>query len=351
MLDSKPGLLIAPDSFKGTFSAQEVAASISVGVRGEGVTAIQLPLADGGEGTCAVLVAAIGGELRTTVVSGPFGESVQAQWAILSTGDAVVEAAQAAGLTLAPPNRRDPIAASSRGVGELIAAAAHAGVARVLVAAGGTATIDGGDAAITALNDAALFPEIVVLCDTTVPWQHAATTFGPQKGADERIVQALQRRLATLARRAPRDPSAVPMSGAAGGLAGGLWAWREASLRSGADFVLNAVGFQAYLNQSATVITGEGRLDTQSLQGKITGVVARRALRAGITCHAVVGQHCLSAELSDQGGFHSVVVATDAAGLVKAGRSIAHTLVAHPVSAPRAAADDRLANRRSQPRV
>ena len=285
--------LVAPDSFKGTFSAGEVAHAIADGLRGAGREAVELPIADGGEGTMDALVHALGGELRSIIVSDPLDRPAEARFALLPDGSAVVEMAQASGLGLLAEDERDAWAASTRGTGELIAAAVEAGASRVLVTVGGSATTDGGAGALAALAEAGVRPELDVLCDVRTPFERAPRDFGPQKGADPATVKRLEQRLARLARKLDRDPRGEPMTGAAGGLSGGLWANYGARLRPGAAYVLDAIGFDVAMRASAFVVTGEGRLDSQTLQGKAVGEVATRCRQGGISCHAVVGHDAL----------------------------------------------------------
>jgi glycerate 2-kinase len=286
--------LVAPDSFKGTFSAREVAAAIAAGLRSAEREAVELPVADGGEGTMEVLVNALGGELRTATVSDPLGRPIEAAFALLPGGAAVVETAQASGLGLVDEGERDAWAASTRGTGELIVAAVEAGVEKVIVTVGGSATTDGGAGAIEALDEAGVRPPVMeVLCDVRVPFEDAPRIFAPQKGADPAMVKRLEQRLAKLAATFPRDPSGEPMTGAAGGLSGGLWAACSARLLPGAPYVLDAIGFDDLMRDSAFVVTGEGGLDDQTLQGKIVGEVATRCRQAGVTCHAIVGRNSL----------------------------------------------------------
>ena len=284
--------LVAPDSFKGTFSAAEVAAAVAAGLRDGGLDAVEMPVADGGEGTMDALLAALGGERRTARVSGPLGGPAEAEYALVDGGErAVVEMAQASGLTLVPEEERDAFAASTEGTGELIAAAAADGAREVIVTVGGSATTDGGAGALKALDAAGAAPKLTVVCDVRTPWEQAPRVFGPQKGAGPDTVKRLERRLARLAKAAPRDPRGVPMTGAAGGLAGGLWAHRGAALVPGAAFVLDTVGFDAAMRAARFVVTGEGRIDRQTLAGKIVFEVATRCRQAGVACHAVVGRN------------------------------------------------------------
>ena len=290
-------VLVAPDSFKGTFSAREVAAAIAEGLRETGREARELPVADGGEGTMDVLVSALGGDVRTVTASDPLGRPVEASFALLPDGSAVVEMAQASGLGLVAQDERDAWEASTRGTGELIAAAAEAGASPVVVTVGGSATTDGGAGALAALGEAGLdssaLPDIEVVCDVRVPFEDAPRIFAPQKGADPAMVGRLEERLDELAATLPRDPRGEPMTGCAGGLSGGLWAGLGAKLVPGAPYVLDAIGFDALMRESAFVVTGEGSLDEQTLQGKIVGEVATRCRQGGITCHAIVGRNQL----------------------------------------------------------
>ena len=320
---SRPAL-VAPDSFKGTLSAAEVAAAVAAGLRAGGRDAVELPIADGGEGTLDVLVGALGGEERTVTVSGPLGRPVAASFALLPDGaTAVVESARASGLGLVAENERDAYAASTRGTGELIVAAAEAGAERVLVSVGGSATTDGGAGAVAALDEAGVKPRIEVLCDVRTPWEDSARVFGPQKGADTATVKRLERRLADLAGKAPKDPRGQPMTGAAGGLAGGLWAFCGANLLPGAPYVLDAISFDAEMRASAFVVTGEGRLDRQTFQGKAAGEVATRARQGGVTCHAVVGRTDLDPFEARILDLQTVTEASTADALRDAGRALA----------------------------
>jgi glycerate 2-kinase len=282
--------LVAPDSFKGTFSAHEVAAAIATGLREAGRAAEELPVADGGEGTMEVLLAALGGERRTVEASDPIGRPVQASFALIDDGrTGIVETAQASGLDLVEEDERDAWSASTRGTGELIVAAVDAGAERVIVTVGGSAATDGGAGALEALADAGVQVELDVLCDVRTPFEQAARVFAPQKGADATVVKRLEGRLDTLASTFRRDPRGQPMTGAAGGLSGGLWGRHNARLRPGASYVLDAIGFDERMRAAAFVVTGEGRLDEQTLEGKIVGEVATRCRQKGVTCHAIVG--------------------------------------------------------------
>lgn len=316
-----PGLVVvAPDSFKGTFSATEVAAALARGLRAGGQEVVELPLADGGEGTMDALLVALGDEWRTAIVADPLGRPVGAAYGLLPDGSAIVESAQATGLGRVPEADRDAWAASTHGTGELIIAAVRAGASRVLVAVGGTASTDGGEGAVAALEEAGVEMELLVLCDVRTPWEDAPRVFGPQKGADPTTVARLERRLEELAARAPRNPTGVPMTGAGGGLAGGLWAFCGAELVPGAPFVVDAIGFDANLLMAALCVTGEGSLDDQTAAGKVVAEIATRCLAAGIPCHAVVGRNLLGPGAL---GLAGVVEAQTLEEIEAAGRDLA----------------------------
>jgi glycerate kinase len=292
----RPPIVLAPDSFKGTFRAAEVAAALERGLEATGWMADRCPVADGGEGTMEVLLLALGGETAAADAHDPLGRPVRAGFALVEDGGtAIVETAAASGLGLVAKDDRDPLAASTTGTGELIAAAVDAGAQVVLVGVGGSATTDGGAGAVAAIERAGGLrgARLVVLCDVRTPWERAAEVFGPQKGADPAMVRRLARRLRDRAGRLRKDPRGVPMTGAAGGLAGGLWAAFDAKLVSGATFVLDTLGFDARAHASRAVVTGEGRLDRQSLAGKAMGEVAVRCRQRGVPCHAIVGSDAL----------------------------------------------------------
>jgi glycerate kinase len=328
-------VLVAPDSFKGTFSAREVAAAVASGLGSAGREARELPVADGGEGTMEVLVDALGGEVRAVTVSDPLGRPVEAGFALLPDGSAVVEMAQASGLSLVDESDRDAWAASTRGTGELIVAAVEAGAPHVIVTVGGSATTDGGAGALEALSEAGLRAgeagpstpggrrlEMDVVCDVRVPFEDAPRVFGPQKGADLAMVKRLERRLDELATSFPRDPHGEPMTGCAGGLSGGLWAACGARLVPGAPYVLDAIGFDPLMRGSAFVVTGEGSLDEQTLEGKIVGEVATRCRQGGVACHAIVGRNRLDPFSERIIDLASVTEATTLEELAEAGRAL-----------------------------
>jgi glycerate 2-kinase len=270
-------LLAAPDKFRGTLTASEAAAAIAAGAERAGWTAAELPLADGGEGTLEVL----GGGNRRTVVTGPLGEPVEAAWQLTRDG-ALIEAARACGLTLAGGRERnDPLRATSRGVGELIAAAIAEGATQIVVTVGGVASTDGGAGATEAVPHPLRVP-LEVACDVDARFLEAAEVFAPQKGATPEQVQILRERLAKLV-----VPD-LPGSGAAGGLAGGLAAI-GARLLPGFDLVAGRVGLEEQLADADLVITGEGLLDATSFTGKVVGRVLERAHTAGKETLVIAG--------------------------------------------------------------
>jgi glycerate kinase len=274
-----------------------------------GAQADLCPAADGGEGTAAVLVEAWHGEMRTAPAHDPLGRAIEAQYGLVpARSTAIVEVAAASGLGLLDEGDRDPERASSAGTGELIAAAIGAGARRILVAAGGSASTDAGRGAIDAVEAAGGVGEakLEALCDTTVPFELAAEVFAPQKGASPEQVERLGSLLVAEAGALPRDPRGRPMTGAAGGLSGGLWAAFGAHLVLGATFVLGVVGFDRRLEDAGAVITGEGRLDAQSREGKLTGEIARRCRAAEVPCHAIAGEIALNPEDEARLGFASL---------------------------------------------
>jgi len=298
ILPERP-VLVAPDAFKGTLRASEVAGAIGRGLERAGLMPPDLcPVADGGEGTTDALLPALGGGTAAAPVHDPLGRELTAPFALLEGGGtALVEAAAASGLALVAPEERDAEAASTAGTGELICAAVDAGAAVVLVAVGGSATTDGGAGALAAIEAGGGLrgARLVVLCDVRVPWERAAAVFAPQKGADPAAVARLAARLDALGATFPRDPRGVPMTGCAGGLSGALWAAHDARLEPGAAWVLDALGFDARMRAARAVVTGEGRLDAQTLEGKLVGEIGQRTRQAGVPLHAIVGQDALDA--------------------------------------------------------
>jgi glycerate kinase len=263
--------LCCPDKFRGSLTAAEAAAAMAAGLRSQGIAARELPLADGGEGTLDVLLAARDGRRFTTRVTGPLGDPVDAGWGLLPDGTAVIEMALASGLALV--ERNDPLTADTKGTGELLVEAARRGATRAIVCVGGSASTDGGLGALEAMGFKLPF-EITVACDVETRYVDAAKVFGPQKGATGRDIETLTRRLQALDERL--GVGDLPGGGAAGGLAGGL-ASLGAQLRSGFDVVADAVGLDGALESVDLVVTGEGKLDASSLDGKVVGGVLRSA--------------------------------------------------------------------------
>ena len=319
-------IVIAPDSYKESLSALEVAQAVEAGFRQVFPDAdyVLVPVADGGEGTVDAMVAATGGRKETVTVSGPLGEPVEAFYGLTGEGDtAVIEMAAASGLALVPPDRRNPLLTSSRGTGELIRAALDAGARRFILGIGGSATNDGGAGMVQALGArlldlegreldgsggdlarleridvSALDPRLAecrieVACDVDNPLtgaRGASAVFGPQKGATPEMVQALDANLARFARIVERDlgvaVDAVPGAGAAGGMGAAMLAFFGATLKPGIEIVTAAVDLDDHVRDADLVITGEGRIDFQTVHGKTPIGVARVAKRHG---KAVIG--------------------------------------------------------------
>ena len=325
-------IVLAPDSFKGSLSAAQAAGAMAAGVRRARPDAevVLLPLADGGEGTVEALTLATGGRRETLRVMGPLGEPVEALWGWLGQDDAtaIVAMAAAAGLPLVPPGRRDPRRTTTHGVGELLRQALDGGAKRIIVGLGGSATNDGGAGAMQALGvrflDAAGEPlpppitggdltalaridasalreqfagvEIIIASDVTNPLLGpggAAAVYGPQKGADAAMVAeldaALEHYAAVMRRDLGRDVAGRPGAGAAGGLGAGLVAFLDARMQSGIDLVLDAARFEVRAAGADWLLTGEGRIDAQTLQGKAISGVLRRCRPLGLPAIAFGG--------------------------------------------------------------
>ena len=283
-------VLAAADKFKGTATAAQVCAAIGHACWDMGFDCTEIPLADGGEGTLDVL----GGANRTSIVTGPLGEPVEAEWRF-HRGTAVIEMSRASGLVLAGgPARNDPMAATTRGTGELIDAALTMGATKIIVCLGGSATTDGGYGALRAISAPARLRAIdfVVACDVDTMFTDAARVFAPQKGASSSQVAMLTKRLERLALDYSRDHgvdvTAIPGSGAAGGLAGGLAAL-GATLVPGFDIVAEETGFGEALEKADIVLTGEGRLDDTSFDGKVVGSVHDWCTNINTEVTAIVG--------------------------------------------------------------
>ena len=283
-------VLCCPDKFRGSLTAPEAAAAMCRGVERAGYDARPLPLADGGEGTLAAILGSREGTLHSTRVTGPDGRIVEAGWAALTDGTAIVEMARASGLALV--GRNDPLTASTYGTGELIAAAIAHGCRRVIVGVGGSATTDGGLGALDALGWTLHGADVEVACDVTTTFLDAPAIFGPQKGASPADVEVLEKRLRELARRFDAlhgvNVASLPGSGAAGGLAGGL-AVLGARIVNGFDVVAAATGFGAALEASSALITGEGKVDASTLTGKVVARVLDAARIAGRPAAVIAG--------------------------------------------------------------
>jgi glycerate kinase len=329
-------IVVAPDSYKGSLSALAVAEAMERGARAVFPEArvVKVPIADGGEGTVDALVAATGGRTLTAVVRGPLGTPVSARWGLLGDGaTAVVEMAAASGLPLVPPGRRDPRVTTTFGTGELVRAAVDAGVRRLVVGIGGSATNDGGagfaralgvrflDAAgaelpeggaalarLARVDPSGLDPrlattEVVVACDVDNPLtgpRGASAIYGPQKGATPEMVAELDAalaRFAEVARAATgRDVAGAAGAGAAGGLGAGLLFFTPARLRPGVEIVLETTGFDALVRDADLVLTGEGRTDAQTAMGKAPVGVAAAAKRHGVPVVCLSGGLAAGAE-------------------------------------------------------
>lgn len=283
-------MVAVPDKLRGTATAADAAAAIGRAAGAAGWECDEIPVADGGEGTLDVL----GGPNRTTVVSGPLGDDVEAAWRYGRT--AVVEMARASGIDLLEgPEANDAVAASTSGTGELIAAAIDAGCKRIIVGVGGSATTDGGLGALRALEPLSRLRgiELVVACDVRTLFVDASRVFAPQKGATPAQVEFLHRRLERLAQVYEDtygvDVRDVTGTGAAGGLAGGLLC-AGARLRPGFDVVADELDLDERIEAADLVVTGEGFLDEQSFEGKVVGAVAELALANGVPALAVVGE-------------------------------------------------------------
>ena len=319
-------IILAFDSFKGSLSAPRACAAA-----GEGLArlapppeVLACPLSDGGEGFAEALRLAAGGELLPVVVTGPLGEQVTAEIALLDGGrTAVIEAAQACGLQLVPPALRNPLHTTTFGVGEMLAAAIAAGAQRLVVGLGGSATNDGGLGLLAALGwqflDARgqglppvgaslalvqqIMPgrscetsEVIVACDVTNPLygpHGAAATFAPQKGAAPEEVAALDAGMQHFAARCAAflgsDFAATPGAGAAGGLGFALLAFLHAHYRSGAELAISLSRLDVSLRDANLCITGEGQTDAQTAYGKLPAVVAARCRQAGVPCVCLSG--------------------------------------------------------------
>jgi glycerate 2-kinase len=322
-------VIIAPDSFKESLSALEVANAIEKGFRDIFPEAeyVKIPMADGGEGTVQSLVDATGGRIMKTEVTGPLGDRVQAFFGVLGDGKtAVIEMAAASGLHLVPSEKRNPLVTTTRGTGELILSALNEGAEHIIIGIGGSATNDGGAGMIQALGGCLLdrhgqeiglgggslseladidlsgldvrlkHVKIEVACDVDNPLtgpKGASAVFGPQKGATPEMVATLDKNLQHYAdvieRVLGKQVKDIPGAGAAGGLGAGLLAFLEAELKRGVEIVLETVKFHERIQDASLVITGEGRIDGQTIFGKTPIGVAKAAKRYNIPVIAIAG--------------------------------------------------------------
>jgi len=322
-------IVVAPQSFKGSLTAREVAAAIERGIRRvvPHAAVVILPMADGGEGTVDAMVFSTGGRFVACEVTGPLGDKVVANWGILGDGvTAVLEMASASGLILVSPEKRNPLVATTYGTGQMIRAALDAGCRRLIIGIGGSATNDGGagmaqalgaqlkdhdglelaqgGAALARLNsidvtgmDSRLKEcRITIASDVTNTLcgaEGASWVYGPQKGATEDMCRQLDKALENYAAVIKKDLGIdimdMPGAGAAGGLGAGLAAFLGAELVSGIDIVSEAVGLAEHLRGAALVFTGEGRLDSQTMFGKAVAGVTARAKEAGIPVVVLTG--------------------------------------------------------------
>ena len=322
-------VVIAPQSFKGSISALDAAKAMEEGVRRvvSDIESVLVPVADGGDGTLETLVEATNGEIRSATVTGPIGKPVMAEWGALGDGEtAMIEMARTSGLALLSLDERDPLRATTFGLGEVIRQALDAGFRSFIVGIGGSATNDAGAGMAQALgvrllneegtdlplggaaladlrkidtsglDNRATEAQFSVACDVSNPLtgpEGASAVYGPQKGATPELVEQLDAALKNFAGVVERDIGTsindVPGSGAAGGLGGGMMAFLDGSLRAGVDIVLDQVNLDDKLEGADLVITGEGQLDFQTVYSKAPIGVAWRARERGIPVVAVSG--------------------------------------------------------------
>ena len=284
-------LVIAPDKLKGTYSAAEAAEALARGWRSRRPRdELELvPLADGGEGTAAALLAARGGAWRRVPAHDAYGRPIEAAYAKLPGGEAALDVAEACGMWRVADLEPDILAASSFGAGELIRQVIGGGARRIIVGVGGTASSDGGEGLRLALGSVPDGVELVAALDVDNPLlgpSGAAAVYGPQKGATTpQLVEQLERRLAAL----DLATAELPGSGAGGGIGGMLMALGATAV-PGAGLVLDEVGLAGRLGGAHLCITGEGRIDAQTLRGKVVAAVADACRTAGVECVAVGGE-------------------------------------------------------------
>lgn len=306
-------IIVAPDSFKECLPSPQVAASLGAGARARWPEAqvVELPLADGGEGILDILAKALQATPMTAVVHDPLGRPVQARYAI-SDHTAIIEVAQAVGLSLLTPQERNPLVASSAGLGELLLAAHENGCNHYIIGMGGTATCDGGAGMLAVPGMEALRgARLELLCDVDAPFlgpKGAARVFAPQKGASPEEVEVLETSMRELAAKMLAqtgvDVADMPGAGAAGGLAGALVASFGAEIEKGIDRILDLVRFQEWADGADLIITGEGKSDAQTLMGKVPMGVLQNA---GSTPVALLSGRIEDRAALQQAGFSSIV--------------------------------------------
>lgn len=323
-------VLAAPDKFRGTATADDVAGAIAAAVEGRGGRTRRVPLSDGGEGFLDVF----GGANRTALVTGPSGQPVEAGWR-LDGRRAVIEMARASGLVLAGgAAENDALAATTAGTGELIGAALDAGARKVIIGHGGSATTDGGLGAVKALSPVARLRgvELVAAVDVRTAFTRAAVEFGAQKGASAHQVDLLTRRLERLVQLYRSDfgveVDVVPGAGAAGGLAGGLMAL-GAEIVSGFDLIAEELDLLGAMERVDLVVTGEGFVDGAPFDGKVVGGVVNLAPEVGVPVLVVAGEV-----------FDEIPAGVDAVSLVE--RFGRERSMADPLGCVREVVDDHL---------
>lgn len=307
-------IVLAPDSFKGCLSAAEVAAIMSSALRElhPEWEIVELPLADGGEGTVDAVMSALGGKLLQAAVSDPLGRQVTARYGLCGEL-AVVEVAEACGLRHLAPEERNPLVATTSGVGELLLAARSQGASRFLIGLGGTATCDGGVGmmGVPGLKKALEGCSFELLCDVDNPFvgpRGAARIFAPQKGASPADVEILEERMASLAQtmlaETGKDVRDMPGAGAAGGLGGAFMAYFNAASVSGIERILSLAGFDSIVQGADLIVTGEGKSDLQTLSGKVPFGVLKRAHNIPVT---LVSGRIEDVEALREAGFSQIV--------------------------------------------
>ena len=361
-------VVVASDSFKGCLRSDQVAAAVAEGFQNAipGCDVVKLTVGDGGEGTMDALISALGGKRVVLTVQDPLGRPVEAEYAILTDGSAVIEISKCSGLMLLSAQERNPLKTSTYGAGQLIADALDRGCRRFRVCIGGSATNDAGTGMLEALgyrfvdfagtemngcgealekiahiDSSAAMPEIkeaefIVACDVDSPLygpKGAAYVFAPQKGADAAMVEELDRGLRHFADIMQKctglDVADMPGAGAAGGLGAAFKAFLNAELKKGADMVLDAVRFDEQIVGADLVITGEGKIDSQTMAGKLPAAVAERAAAQNVPVVAICGY----SDIDILPGFHEIYPVTpesmplhEAMNPETAGRNIIRTI-------------------------